>query len=162
MSPAAKDGTRLTPDQILDHIHQLARDGEGADKRWALNQLRAQEATGVALPIPKGPEEIRERISRQLRGIGLEATKDCFRAAFPASTPVQWAEARKRGLTYVPVTTRELFDIYPECPRDVTGDPLGYPRSGSALAKKRWIADKSIELTEARKASERAMDAPST
>lgn len=147
-------GTRLSTDQILDAIHEVARDGEGADRRWALNQLKAQEVS-VAVDKPKTEAEVIERIARQLRGVGLERAKDCFRAAYPVAIPLQWTEAKKRGKTYVPITVAELVELFPETPVDAFHDPVGYPKSGSQLAKKRWIADKAVEMNDARKARER-------
>lgn len=149
---------RLTPEEIMDEIHQLARDGEGAEKRWALKQLSAGDAS-ITIGKPRTEEEIQERAARILKGIGLESSKKAFAKAHRAATPPQWTQAKRFNAKYLPVTCTQLYEMFPEAEKDEFGYPPGYPHDKGALHKKRWIAEYAEKLNQARLSKTEGTDA---
>lgn len=143
---------RLSVEEIVDEIHELARNGEGAAQRWALQQLSAGNAS-LTIPPPMTDEEVIDRMARLNRGCGFELAKRGFARAFPAGTPVGWTVARAKGVDYLPTTLKEMYEMFPDAPMEpLTGAPPGYPEKSMKLVKKRWVAEYAAALREAKKA----------
>ena len=141
---------RLSVEEIVDEIHELARNGEGAAQRWALQQLSAGNAS-LTIPPPMTDDEVIDRLSRLNRGAGFELAKRGFSRAYPAGSPVSWTMARQKGVDYLPTTLKELYALFPDAPMDpLTGAPPGYPETTIKLVKKRWIAEYADELRKAK------------
>lgn len=144
--------TRLTPEEIIDQIHQLARHGEGADARWALKQLSVGDAA-ITLPKPQSEDDITRRAARVLKAIGVQSSQRAFRLAHPRHTPTAWTEARRVNKEYLPTTINQLYEHYPEAEKQKDGSPPGYPHDGTLIAKRKFIARLAHSLEEARKAN---------
>lgn len=150
MNDSRTPAKRLTADEITGLIHELARDGDGADRRWALRQLSVGDAS-ITLPAPKTDEEVLDRLARLNRGVGCEMAKKGFMRAFPASTPPGWSLGKKAGHSVVPTTLKELYLMCPDAPKDpFLNAPPGYPEKGILLKKRRFLADLYIELMAAK------------
>lgn len=145
---------RLTPDEITDLIHELAKTGEGADQRWALKMLAPQE-NSLQLATPMSDAEIVRRGARLLKGMGFELSKQCFAVAHPQGVPLGWKvpERRTDGPLIVPTTLKALYEMFPEAERDPKTDaPPGYPEmTATTTRKRRWVYDYAVKLLHARK-----------
>ncbi len=141
---------RLSPEDIIDQIHRLAREGEGADQRWALSQLQVGDAS-ITVPKPLTQDEIDRRTARILKGIGIKSTQRAYRIAFPTSVPKNWTEAERHGVDYLPTSLNDLYARFPEAEKNADGIPPDYPRNASSLKRQRWIAKYASELNLKRK-----------
>lgn len=154
----------MTPEEIEDEMHWLAQHGEGADKRWALNRLQPTEH-GLALEKPKTEEEIQDRISRLLKGVGVESSKRAFGKAHPHHTPPGWTAAKRNKTSkYLPNTLTGLYEMFPEAEKEIlTGAPPGYPagKGATALQRRRFIEDYAHKLNQAREPAMKGTDASS-
>lgn len=144
----------LTAEEIAEEIAALAQDGEGADKRWALNILRQGQRDESALPDPLGPQEIIERLSRLMRPCGQEACQIAYRTAFPQAKK-ELEDTRPRVYeTELPPdvlarvarlgTLKDLYRVYPATKR--SGVPAGYPRGKGPEIVKKWVQAKAMHI----------------
>lgn len=129
---------RLTPEELLDEIHDLARNGDDANKRWALKMLSSQESS-LSLPEPLTRADVIERLMRIMRATGMAISQMAWNKAFAGThkrptdeaviadhqdlVPPEVANKIKR-ITRV----RNLYDFAPDIRKP--GVPVGFPRNG--------------------------------
>lgn len=147
---------RLSPDQITDLIHELARSGEGAEKRWALKMLAPTE-TQAGMPEPLDAADCVMRLARVMRGIGEKASREALSAAFKSKVVDMDLDERpnidRQVSVKVPENLADLYRMFPEAPKDLkTGAPPGYPdgRGITRMKKRRWVYDYAVELLKRR------------
>lgn len=127
--------TPMTAEEVRSRIEDLARGGEGADQRWALRMLSAQETSTIMLPEPMNDAQYIESLSILMRGGGNEITQHAYKKAFPNA---------QRGIHLAPVLSLDqlpemvlqeamkivslplLYKRFPHLKR--SGQPPGYPK----------------------------------
>ena len=146
MSEEAKETRSMTADEIRQEIERLAREGEGADRRWALKKLSDQEGTNIVLPAPLTEAEMIKRVCRINRGAGLEMTRICFFKTFPhAKLDIVPLLSQEHVPEHIKAKVAKITSIkrlnraFPEM--KTAGCPRGYPRTGSAALKIKWCQD---------------------
>jgi hypothetical protein len=152
---------RLTPEQITDQIHWLAKNGDGADRRWAINKLEPGDVS-IAVAPPLNDDEFSLRLSRLMKGAGLNLSKIAFSRVFPQATPTGWTAIKrnKSKMVYAPETVVEFYAMFPDHPKDPkSGLPPGYPVDQDRFNKRKWIAHLAIQLDKAR---QKGTDVPET
>lgn len=128
----------MSPEQIEQRIHQLAKEGDDASARWALKLLHSQRQGETGIPAPLNAAEMIERLARVMRPAGREQCQVAYRKAFPygprMNLGIVAAEVRAQHLSneikaeILKVRTlRDLYRHYPTIKR--SGVPKGYPRS---------------------------------
>lgn len=162
---------RLSLDEILDRVSEIAQSESGPDGFRALKMLASMEQATVVIPPPLEDWEVVDRMMRLMHGAGPQLTQAAYARAFPKiakkvleekradlskATREQRAEAHK-------ITSLKLLNRkYPEC--KVKGTPKGYPQRGSVAQKVRWCQDTALKIMlereeEARLAGHGAMTA---
>lgn len=155
--PAPPPKTLLSADQVILEISQLAEHGEGADKRWALAQMRAQ-ASQVGLPAPLDDEEGIVRLARLMQGYGRNISRKAFRVAFrdmSAGDKLFMTEAEPPPV--LPKTLEEFYERFPlERPESYpVGYPKGFPYRGKRVDRDAWLERRSIQLIRAERKAEK-------
>jgi hypothetical protein len=145
---------RLSLDEILDMVSQVARDDEsGADRFRALKMLASMESAAVVLPAPLTDAEMIDRVARVSKGAGLKLAELGFRKAFPQArrgsdmAPVMSLEQLDPGILAQAskvVSIKMLYRAFPEVKR--SGTPPGYPRTGSLAARQNWCQRIAAQL----------------
>jgi hypothetical protein len=143
---------RLTIDQILDEINQIAQDPEsGGDRFRALKMLADTKTSEIVLAEPYTEKEVLERTVRLLKGIGHHLARDAFALAFPRQLKrfanddrypevEDWMlEASKKFRTL-----SALYKEFPEAKHP--GNPKGYPQLRSAAVKAAWVQREATRL----------------
>jgi hypothetical protein len=74
---------RLTYDEILHGMEEIARDPDDRDRFKALKALAASQSASVVLPEPLTYEERKMRLSRIMKAYGADLCRTCFSEAFP-------------------------------------------------------------------------------
>ena len=147
---------RMTFDEAMAEIEDVARNGEGAQKLRALAMIQSQESTTVALPDPLSLDEQVERISRLLRAAGPKVSQFAYRNAFASSKKSISDLMPKVELTDVPAfykatlpkSLKQLYRQFPEIKRG--GYPAGYPLKGGIEMQQLWCQRKAVEILRAR------------
>lgn len=140
---------RLTPDEIIDEIHQLAKTGDDSNKRWALKMLAPEESNSHYLVEPLGVHEVKERGVRMMRAWGMALTQMMWNTAFAGSqqrAPTDDLDISANddmippdALVYVNKMTRvkHLYVLAPELKRP--GTMAGTPSRGGKAAIARFV-----------------------
>ena len=137
----------LSPDEITAEINDLARHGDGADKRWALKILSTQAEAEVILPAPLDDVDIKRRLARLMRGGGMALTKAAYVEAFQ-NAPIAQIKASAPlddlaiDIDMLPKTLRAYYKRYPW--KKKAGMPVGYPQ-GDVLKQMKWAQQASLE-----------------
>jgi len=145
---------RLSPDQITDMLHEMARSGEPAERRFAIKLIKPAEAQ-TGLPEPLDAADCVMRLARVMRGIGEKASREAMSAAFKSKVVDMDLDERpnidRQVSVKVPTNLSDLYRMFPEAPKDLkTGAPPGYPKVGPMLKKRRWVYDYAVELLKRR------------
>lgn len=139
-------GPRMTFEEVMAAIEEVARDGEGADKFRALKMLRDDRGTeAITLPPPLNEQEMIPRLARLMKPCGVHLCQLAFRKAFPRKNldidaPIEIEEgdvepeARARAMSVL--SLKHLYKLYPELKR--SGVPAGYPKGKSIAAQREW------------------------
>jgi hypothetical protein len=142
---------RLTLDEILDEISEVARNGEGADKFRALKMLRDQETGGIALPAPLNDEDRIEQASMVLESLGPIGAQFAYRRAFPmAKRPVQHSAPRVLmsdlmvDESVLPHNLKEFNRMFPELKKH--GFPPTYPQHSGMAKKREWCIKQARKI----------------
>lgn len=152
VAPEKEKRTRLTFDEAMDLISEIARDGEGADKLRALKLAMSMEQGGSSLPEPLSDHEIEERLARLIRAVGPTGAQLAYRKAFPAAKRAIHHSAPKvteRDIAPIdkselPGTLRSLYKMFPEVKRP--GIPKGYPVNSGLAVKKAWCQKEAYKM----------------
>jgi len=81
---------RLTIDELLDQIHEVAQDPDaGPDRFRAGKLLLSMQTSTTMLPEPLDENDVLDRVSRILEGVGQHLSRIAFRRAFPRLTGVK-------------------------------------------------------------------------
>lgn len=147
----APESTRpMTAEQIRVGIEDLAQNGEGADRRWALKTLKAESGGDAELPPPLNDDEIITRMARMMRGCGKPLARRAYIRAFPRTESVEktvaLTSAEDLGLNIdkLPRTLKQLYRLYPEIKGP--GFPKGYPVGKGPLAQQDWCRKTAIQI----------------
>ena len=140
----------MTADEIRHGIEELARDGDGADRRWALKQLKADTADEVVLERPATEKEIIQRLGRLMRGAGMVNTKAAYAIAFSHDRRITVS----KGTTVpsdldvneetLPKTLKMFYRLYPD--RKKHGFPVGFPVGKGPVAIMKWCQQEALEI----------------
>lgn len=156
-----KDRQPMTADEIQLQIEDLARHGDGADKRWALGKLRQGEEARLAVPPPLTEEEVDERVGRIL----VTLPKDRIRRILNKylATPGNKFHfvpdpPSKPQADIFPRSLQKLYQLYPEA-KSIPNFTRYYHQSRCEGTESlhRWLAEKASWLETQRKIA-RGMD----
>ena len=147
----------ITFDEAMELISDIARNGEGPDKFRALKVAMSQQSGGITLPDPMSADEVVERLSRLMRGVGPANSQWAYRKAFPASKKeVFEAKVMVRGsdltaddIKKLPKSLKQLYKMFPDTKR--SGQPPGYPKLDGLEAQVSWCQNKALEILRTRK-----------
>ena len=147
---------RMSFDEAMDEIADIARNGDGADKFRALKMVTERESSGATLPPPMSAEEIVERLTRLMRASGSGNCQIAFRKAFSgtrrnigdAMPDLALADISPFEKSALPRTLRQLYKQFPEIKR--SGYPAGYPRNKGLEAQMTWCQKKATEILRTR------------
>lgn len=143
---------RMSFDEILAEIEDVAQNGDGADKFRALKILMAQESSSVTLPPPMSDAEVIDRLARLIRAAGPTASQLAYRRAYPAakrpinhSAPkIQETDVAPVDKTTLPANLRALYRMFPEVKRG--GIPKGYPVHQGMAVQKKWCQEAALKM----------------
>ncbi len=152
--PADKSPKKpMSAEEVRSKIEELARSGEGADQRWALRTLHAEESGAVTLPTPLTDAEVLERTCRIMKSAGQILSQLAYRQTFPKSK-LGGELAPRMLLNDLPehirekamqvTTLRILYRDFPDVKRP--GMPPGYPQKSSLLARQEWCQRTAANL----------------
>jgi len=143
----AENPAKPTPQEIEALIAEMARNGEGADQRWALNILRREQEAETVIPPPLQDHEVIEYLIRVMRPSGPEPCMIAFRRCWPhkgmdgiKKRPVISDRdiSPEQMLAVEKITTlKQFYKAFPEIkPRG--GVPKGYPSGRGLVEKRDW------------------------
>lgn len=139
-----KKSKRLSLDEAMDIITEIARSDEGPDRFRALKIAMSQETGGSQLPAPLNDQEIVERLARLIRAAGPTAAMLAYRKAFPSAKrdinhtapKVTERDIAPIDPATLPKNLRELYRMFPEIKRP--GVPAGFPVHRGIAVQKEW------------------------
>ena len=157
MSDEKNPKDTITFDEAMALISDIARNGEGPDKFRALKVAMSQQSGGITLPDPMSADEVVERLSRLMRGVGPANCQWAYRKAFPAAKKeifeskvmVRNSDLNAEDIKKLPKSLKQLYKQFPETKR--SGQPPGYPTRGGLEAQVQWCQEKAIEILRTRK-----------
>ena len=143
---------RMTFDELIVEMEDVARNGDGADKFRALKTLMAQESGSVTLPEPMSDADIIDRLSRLIRAAGPTASQLAYRKAFPAGKrPINHAAPKitERDVAPIdkaslPINLRSLYRMFPEIKKP--GVPKGFPINSGLAVQKEWCQKMALRM----------------
>lgn len=143
----------MSAEEIREGIEQLARDGEGADKRWALKQLSAATTEESALAKPLTDYEVTHRLARIMRGAGDRLTRAAYviahggydkrRSKNKMPSPVE-PDGLSIDRNKLPKTLQQFNRKYPHLKQ--AGFPEGYPVGKDPGTQVVWIENRAYEV----------------
>jgi len=155
---------RMSLDEILDHVTEVARDPEaGADRFRALKMLATTESASVVMPEPQADGEVVERLARVMKGAGARLTQAAYGYAFPNANRTTVFKPKPEAEDATPemrfrakrITSLKMLNkAYPEA--KIRGVPRGFPSGRSIAIKAAWCQDQALKLEVERAARERA------
>jgi hypothetical protein len=157
---------RLSMDDIIVMLEDIARNDTGPDKFRAIKALTAQKAQEAVLPDPMNEAEITSRLARLMTGAGIGLARLAYLKAFAHKTQAfrikaQIAalnkEAADRANEPYPRTMSAFLKRYPMLKRK-GGLPKGYLKCKSILAREEWLR-RQTDLIEAERLQQAQQDA---
>lgn len=148
--PPRKSGV-LSAAKVQELISDLAEQGDGADRRWALKMLSAQSST-AGLPEPISQREAEIRLGRLMFGYGEDITRRAMVRAFSPKMTASMSGGDDPSLfedeEIIPTTLDEYWARWPHKrhPKYPSRYPPGYPYKGTAEEKKQWVVRASTNL----------------
>jgi hypothetical protein len=150
---------RVTVDEAMEILSDIARNGEGAEKFRALKVIMAQETGSVTVPEPMNDEEKIETLSMLMEAMGPIGCQFAYRRAFPwAKEPVNNAVIKVQAKMLevdekkLPKTLKDLYRKFPEIKRN--GFPPTYPVNKGIEEKKQWCQKQAMKILLDRKQAE--------
>jgi len=150
---------RVTVDEAMEILSDIARNGEGAEKFRALKVIMAQETGSVTVPEPMNDEEKIETLSMLMEAMGPIGCQFAYRRAFPwAKEPVNNAVIKVQAKMLevdekkLPKSIAALYRRFPEIKRP--GFPRGYPVHKGLEEKKQWCQKEAMRILLDRKQAE--------
>jgi hypothetical protein len=144
---------RLSYDEILQGMEEIARDPDDRDRFKALKALAASQSASMVLPDPLDRGERVERLARLMKGCGPEEVRLGFRRAFPttprgpdAAPDFQEEDLTPEEISYCHRITsaRMLHKYFPEL--NQAGFPKGAPRKGGLELRANWYRRQAIKI----------------
>ena len=148
----AEKAAKISFEEAMELMSDIARNGEGADKFRALKLVMSQETSGSVLPDPLNDSEVIDRLARLMKATGPTASQMAYRRAFPhSSRPVTHAAPKVKASDIPPIdkdklpkNLRELYRMFPEIKKP--GIPMGYPAGSGLAVKKEWCNKQAIKM----------------
>lgn len=75
--------SRLSLDDIVGILEDVARDGEGADQMRAIKMLTSMKQSGVSIPKPMDQKERIQRLARLIESCGPEVHRLACNVVYP-------------------------------------------------------------------------------
>lgn len=152
--PEERKAPRMTVDEALDTLSEIARDPEaGVDRFRALKIVAQAQSANVVLPEPMSEAEAIERGVRFIKGLGLELSRICMRKAYPNAKVLE-APAPKVNESILTKedwekikscrTHRMLNRMFPHLKR--SGVWPGYPKGRSPEIQVGWCQNQCKEI----------------
>ena len=152
MSDPGTAPKRLSYDEILQQMEEIARDPANRDQFKALKALAATQSAGIVLPDPLSPQEMIDRLSRQMKGCGIDICQRSYFRAFPN------AKQELENVTVKPddisqemyakyrhiKTLKRLYHAFPETKRP--GFPTGFPVGKGLAVQADWCARAAAKI----------------
>jgi len=142
----------LSFNEVMEHISEIARYGDGADKFRALKFIAAQNSETAVLPEPLTAAEVQERLARMMHPAGVANTQIAYRKAFPKTQKPLGSEFPKIEISDLdpftksdlPKTLKALYKQFPHIKRG--GFPKGFPRNEGLEVQAIWCQKKALEM----------------
>lgn len=136
---------RLSYDDIVRGMEEIAQDPDDKDRFKALKALAATQSAGIVLPEPLDDAATTDRMTRLMKGVGIDVCQRSFYRAFPQSK-ADIHTAPKLTEDDIPAdmmsrvqsvnTLKRLYHTFPEIKRP--GYPPGYPRGKGIALQAAW------------------------
>lgn len=136
--------TKFSRDDLKRIIEDLAENGEGVDRRWALGKLQETEDRQVRLPDPLTTNERHERLVRVMRGAGRHMCQKAWRKLWP-TTKIRiddpalpkdvTLDATDLEIISKVISLKSLYRHFPEIMQPSGGIPTGFPMRGKEVQK---------------------------
>lgn len=143
---------RMTMDDIIDAVTDVAKESEGADRFRALKMLASMDSGTAVLPDPMSSEEAITRLARLMKIPGRDIAVLAFQRAFPHARkrdqkpeitddmiPEEW----QRKLPRIK-SLKALYRAFPAIKR--SGMPVGYPKGRGLLVQTEWVQRKAMQI----------------
>lgn len=154
MNEPETQAARLSMDEIMDLITEVARDGDGADKFRALKLLHSMQSVTASLPSPKNDDEIQHYLKIIFPACGKENVDSARRHTFNLKADSMDMEVdevsgvpldRRERINKI-VTVRDFYNLFPWMKR--RGVPKGYPGKSLGLARRtRWLRQRALDIS---------------
>ena len=144
--------SKISLDEALSIVSEIARNGTGPDQFRALKMVMAQEAGTATLPEPLSDAEVIERGARLIRAMGPTAAQLAYRKAFPQSQrPINHAAPKIAegdiapiDKSALPINLRSLYRMFPEIKK--AGVPKGFPINRGLAVQKEWCQKMAMKM----------------
>jgi hypothetical protein len=154
--PSAPKLKRMTLDDIVAHVTEIAQDADaGADRFRALKMLSETEGSSIALPKVFNDQEMVDRLARLMKGAGIHCTQLAYARAFPSAkrstalggSRYPYANARPELIKEANKATslKILIRNFPSL-KTGRGIPKGYPSGHSVEAKMKWCQGQALKM----------------
>ena len=146
---------RLTLEQILEALTEIAQTGSPAERLKALALLAKQEGPGAAvimLPDPLTDAEVVERLARLDEAAGATAARLAYRRAFPrvgeVTDPVEaLIQDLPQEIREKVANVRSVKGLYRCCPAlKRPGRPDGFPIKGGPMERIEWCQNQAARF----------------
>ena len=144
---------RMSMDEIMAAIDDVARDPEDRDRFKALRMLASEGTSSVVLPEPMSDSEIIARLMRVMKPSGQALCQLAYKRAFPV-TKLKLTDTVKvyeEDLTDEQKATvqkikslKHLYRVFPEIKR--AGVPTGFPTGKGLEVQQGWVRRKAAEI----------------
>jgi hypothetical protein len=144
---------RLSYEEILQGMEDIARDPDDKDRFKALKALAASQGASMVLPDPLSEIERIERLERLMRGSGTHICHSAYTRAFPHSH-FKVSDAEQLKVVDIPPETmkilekvrglKTLYRHFPEIKRP--GFPRGYPVGRGIESQTQWARQTAIKI----------------
>jgi hypothetical protein len=165
------DKQRLSMDDILKEIEDVAKHGDGADKFRALKFLASAETAQSFLPPPLEPREVVDRLVRVMRPAGPDMCRVAFKEAFHNTRSLiaklgidgtamineyHLTEEDKQTIQSI-TSLKQFYKTFQELKRP--GFPTGYPSGRDKITQQAWLQAQAQAILMDR--AQKRQDAPS-
>lgn len=136
----ALGGKPMTFEELVGHVTDMARNGEGADKFRALKMVQSWQNTDAVLPEPKNQTEAAQRLWVLLECSDLETIHNAYHRAYGTQDTKKWQadltsgegaiEARRQGVAVHETIMDDVTGLHPKATATT-----GIPRPDEVLGQ---------------------------
>jgi hypothetical protein len=164
-SDTPRKAVPFTLDEVIGIVSEIARDETDRDRFKALKMLTSLNQSVAAIPAPLTDDEIVERISRLMKGVGAKLCRKAYRKTYPLTdrTPIFDKEEIEDLGPFIKQKVKNLKTLkqynrmFPEVAKG--GVPPGYPLGAGPEAQMEWVQRAATNIFIERRRKEIAADA---